>query len=263
MGPPAPWLKKTQQLGKETFVNMLRTRAFREEIKSVILSGKFKFGMVHPCMDAYWMDRYTILQCRNSAYEGKTIGQIARERQPHYIIKAVYEESIEVVFDILTKDADARWVLTMDNRGNTITQSVFLKHPAGMPCTDAIIFPSRLAGRHAMGGYGVSPAAYGLFPGYIRTFVKERGVLSLEEAIRKATSVPAREVFGLKDRGVVKQGAYADIVMFDFERIKASHDFMEPCRPPDGIERVLVNGTVVYENMAHTGNKSGKILRRN
>lgn len=85
--------------------------------------------------------------------------------------------------------------------------------------------------------------------------------LSLEEAIRKATSVPAQKVFGLEDRGVIAEGACADIVMFDLERISDVRDFFEPSSPPEGIERVLVNGTVVYEGTAHTGAKPGQVLR--
>ena len=113
-----------------------------------------------------------------------------------------------------------------------------------------------------MYGSGVPPIAYGLYPHYIRQFVKEKGVLSLEEAIRKATSVPAQEVLGLEDRGVIREGAYADVVLFDLERIREGGDFLEPARPPEGIEHVLVNGTVIYERMAHTGERPGKVLRQ-
>jgi len=262
LGPPAPWLAAVQKLGKQAFVDKLTTRAFRDEMKRVISSGTFKFGMVHPCTDPYWMDRYTVLCCRNQAYGGQTIGELARIRQPAAIARAVYEESIDVVLDILVEDPAATWAMTMDNRGNAGTQGIFLKHPAGMPCTDVIVFPSRLSDADTMGGYGVSPAAFGLFPGYFKTFVKERGVLSLEEAVKKATSVPAQEVFGLEDRGVIRQGAYADIVLFDLGRIGAANDFLEPSRPPQGLKHVLVNGTVVYENGLHTGKTPGKVLRR-
>lgn len=153
-------------------------------------------------------------------------------------------------------------MLNLDNRGTPSTQGIFLQHPAGMPCTDVASLPALPTTKDLSEGYGLSPTAYGLYPGYIQTFVKERGVLSLEEAIKKATSVPAQEVFGLEDRGVIREGACADIVLFGLERIRAASDFLEPSRPPEGIERVLVNGTVVYENMTHTGAKPGKVLRR-
>jgi N-acyl-D-amino-acid deacylase len=109
---------------------------------------------------------------------------------------------------------------------------------------------------------GISPTAYGLYPHYIRTFVKEQGILSLEGAIQKATSLPAQEVLGLGDRGVLKEGAYADIVVFDLGAIREGEDFLEPAQPPEGIEHVLVNGTVVYEGRTHTGRRPGRVLRR-
>lgn len=87
--------------------------------------------------------------------------------------------------------------------------------------------------------------------------------MTLEEAIKKATYVPAQEIFKLKDRGLVEKGLYADLVVFDLARIKAINDFLEPTRPPEGIEYVLVNGTLVYENQAHTGEKPGQVLRSN
>jgi N-acyl-D-amino-acid deacylase len=132
-----------------------------------------------------------------------------------------------------------------------------------MPCTDQQSLPTFPATPDLLEGYGISPTGYSLYPCYLQTFVKERGDLSLEEAIKKATSVPAQEVFGLEDRGILREGAYADIVLFDLKKIGAAVDFLEPTRPPDGIELAVVNGTVVYENMKHTGAKPGKVLRHN
>jgi len=93
--------------------------------------------------------------------------------------------------------------------------------------------------------------------------VKQKGTLSLEEAIKKATYTPAQEVLGLKNRGIISTGAYADIVLFDFAKIKMAGDYVNPNVPPDRIEFVLVNGKVVYKNKVYTGEKSGKVLRHN
>jgi N-acyl-D-aspartate/D-glutamate deacylase len=67
---------------------------------------------------------------------------------------------------------------------------------------------------------------------------------------------------GLKDRGILREGAYADILVFDLESIEEGGGFFEPTRPPRGIEHVLVNGTIVYEKGSHTGARPGKVLRR-
>lgn len=86
--------------------------------------------------------------------------------------------------------------------------------------------------------------------------------MGLEEAIRRATAVPAPDVFGLPDRGVIRPGAYADIVVFDWDRLREGDD-LDPTRPPEGICQVMVNGVIAYENGIHTGVRAGKVLRRN
>jgi len=252
------WLRA---LSQKEFAENLKTRAFRDKVKDLVYSGKFKFRMLHPLTDPYWMDCVRVLRCKDKTYEGRTIGEMARERQPDSIIKAVYEASLEVIFDMLVEDPDTTCVDIIDKREYGVLP-VFLEHPAGVPCTDTHAFPATPPRKSGLYPRGTSPTAYGLFPHYLRTFVKEKGVLSLEEAIKKATSVPAQEILGLKDRGVLKEGAYADVLVFDFQRLREGEDFMAPARPPEGIEHVLVNGTVVYEKKAHTGKRPGKVLRR-
>jgi N-acyl-D-aspartate/D-glutamate deacylase len=208
------------------------------------------------------MDRYTILRCRQAEYEGKTVGEIVRAGGRGTTTEWVYERSLETLFDLLVEDPGITWALSLDNRGTPRTHGILLSHPAGMPCTDTIAYPASLQGGGTAEGHGVSPSAFGLYPGYLKTYVQDRKVLSLEEAVKKATSVPAQDVFGLKDRGTIREGAYADLVMFDFERISEAGDLRAPTRPPTGIQRVFVNGAVVHESGSHTGIRSGRILRR-
>ena len=80
-----------------------------------------------------------------------------------------------------------------------------------------------------------------------------------EEAVRKGTSHSAQK-FKLKDRGVLKPGAYADITVFDIDTITDKATATNPCLYPEGIEHVIVNGTTVISNSDHTGTKPGKIL---
>jgi len=131
-----------------------------------------------------------------------------------------------------------------------------------MPCTDVGILPAQPQRPALEGLYtrGVSPTAYGLFPHYLRTVVVEWGVLGLEEAIRKATSLPAG-VIGIPDRGRLAEGTYADVVVFDLETLHENTDFRVPAQAPQGIRYVLVNGQVVCENGVHTGAQPGKVLR--
>ena len=78
--------------------------------------------------------------------------------------------------------------------------------------------------------------------------------------MRKATSLPA-ETLGIRDRGVLTEGAYADLVVFDLEALQENTDFRNPAQAPQGIQYVLVNGQVVYEHGTHTGARPGKVLR--
>jgi N-acyl-D-amino-acid deacylase len=92
-------------------------------------------------------------------------------------------------------------------------------------------------------------------------YAREVGLFSLEEAVRKMTSLTARQ-FGLKDRGVLREGAYADLVLFDPETVRDRATFDDPKQPAAGIEAVWVNGRAVWEGGTHTGTRPGRALRR-
>jgi N-acyl-D-amino-acid deacylase len=92
-------------------------------------------------------------------------------------------------------------------------------------------------------------------------YVRERGVLDLPTAIRKLTSVPAR-IFGLEDRGELRVGAFADVVVFDAAQVADQATYTEPLRPPVGIAWVLVNGSLVVDHGTMTGVRTGMVLRR-
>jgi N-acyl-D-amino-acid deacylase len=101
------------------------------------------------------------------------------------------------------------------------------------------------------------PRAYGNFPRL--KYVRERKVLTLPEAIRKMTSWAATRM-RIQGRGVIKQGAWADVVIFDFETIQDNATFQKPLLGPTGIDYVLVNGQIVIENGKHTGARPGKVI---
>jgi N-acyl-D-amino-acid deacylase len=84
--------------------------------------------------------------------------------------------------------------------------------------------------------------------------------MSLEEAIRKATYIPAQR-FGLVDRGLLRVGAYADILVLDPSTIRELGDELEPRQYPQGIKYVIINGEVVVDDRRHTGARPGKVLR--
>ncbi len=103
------------------------------------------------------------------------------------------------------------------------------------------------------------PRSYGNFPRLLSQYVRERKILTLQEAIRKITSWPATR-FRLDHRGSIKEGLWADAVVFDPDRIRDRATYAEPMLPPDGIDYVLVNGQVVIDHGKHTGARPGKVL---
>ncbi len=103
------------------------------------------------------------------------------------------------------------------------------------------------------------PRLWGTFPRVLGHYARELKLFSLEEAVRKMTSLPARR-FGLKDRGVLRQGAFADVAVFDPASVLDQASFAAPKRPATGIARVYVNGDCVWQAGAPTGNRPGKAL---
>jgi N-acyl-D-amino-acid deacylase len=113
----------------------------------------------------------------------------------------------------------------------------------------------------AMGQGVPHPRNYGAFSRKIARYVRERGVIDLETAIRSMTSLPAT-VFGLRDRGVIREGAFADLAVFDLERVRDRATYTEPHQLAEGMDYVLVNGVVVVSNGRFTDALPGRILRR-
>jgi N-acyl-D-amino-acid deacylase len=105
------------------------------------------------------------------------------------------------------------------------------------------------------------PRLWGTFPRVLGHYARELGLFSLEEAVRKMTGLSAAR-FGLVDRGEVRAGAFADLVIFDAETVADRATYADPIQPAAGIDRVIVNGVVIWENGASSGERPGRILKR-
>ncbi len=105
------------------------------------------------------------------------------------------------------------------------------------------------------------PRGFGTFPRVISRYVREERVLDLETAIKKMTYDPCRK-FGIRDRGIIKIGSYADLVLFDPDRIKDIASYDDPKQFPEGIAYVVINGEVAVEKGEITSGRAGRILRR-
>jgi len=112
------------------------------------------------------------------------------------------------------------------------------------------------------GGIGSAhPRGAGTFPRVLGLFVREKHWLTLPEAIRKMTSLPAQRL-GWKDRGVLREGAYADLVLFDPATVIDHATFRNPQELPVGIEKVFVNGVLVWNDAKSTGATPGLVIAR-
>jgi N-acyl-D-aspartate/D-glutamate deacylase len=105
------------------------------------------------------------------------------------------------------------------------------------------------------------PRTFGSFARVLGHYARDERLFNLPTAIRKMTSDPCRRM-GLADRGWIRPGYAADIVLFDPDRVRDTATYEEPIRYPAGVHMVLVNGTVAVEAGEHTGARAGQILRR-
>ncbi|MFF4151875.1 amidohydrolase family protein [Streptomyces sp. NPDC001651] len=152
----------------------------------------------------------------------------------------------------------ARRLLLEDRLGTTILQHVgheenvraIMRHRVHTGGSDGILQGSK-----------PHPRAYGTFPHYLGHYVRELGVLSLEECVAHLTSRPAARL-RLPDRGLVREGYRADLVLFDPETVAAGSTFEEPRTPPTGIPHVLVDGRFVIEDGRRTDVLAGRAVRR-
>jgi N-acyl-D-amino-acid deacylase len=133
--------------------------------------------------------------------------------------------------------------------GNEENVRAIMQHPAHMAGSDGILVGER-----------PHPRGWGTFPRYLAVYVRELGVLSWEQAIRKLTSLPAQRL-GFPDRGLVRPGMAADLVCFDPETVRDTATYEEPKRKPEGIPYVVVNGRLVVDGGRHTGDLLGRALR--
>ncbi len=176
---------------------------------------------------------------KHPEWEGLTLAALAEtwgadtEAAAARIVEGEGEACFVVVFTM--DEADVRTVLA---------------HPTTMIGSDGV--PS---------GGKPHPRLYGCFPRVLGHYVREAKVLDLATAVHRMTGMPAAK-FQLAERGLVRPGAFADLVVFDPARIADVASYADPCRFPEGIRTVYVNGVAVARDGAHTGARPGRALRR-
>jgi N-acyl-D-amino-acid deacylase len=158
------------------------------------------------------------------------------------------KEPLEAAFDLLYEESNA--VGMVDFYGLEEHVKALISRPEQNVCTDGLL------------GGKPHPRVFGAFPRVLGKYVREEKVISLEDAVRKMTGRPAA-VFGLRDRGLLRAGMAADVVVFDPAVIADKGTYREPAQYPDGIKHVFVNGrAAVLDGKLRTGMPAGKVLRR-
>ena len=180
----------------------------------------------------------------NQRFIGKTVQQAATE---------LGQDPYEFVCDILIKEKGEVGYIGF-GMSEEQTEEI-LKHPLVMLCSDG----SALAPYGPLHQGKPHPRNYGTFPRFLGVYVRNRKALGLPQAVKKMAAMPAAKL-GLKDRGTLKQGNYADIVVFDPATIADKATYTEPEQYPAGIDYVIVNGKVVIDHDNHTGALPGKVL---
>jgi N-acyl-D-amino-acid deacylase len=176
---------------------------------------------------------------------GKTVADIAKQRG---------KDPIDTLFDLLVEDEAFSSVAVFGMSEPDVTLA--LQQPWVSIDNDS----QGTSTEGLLGKEHPHPRAYGTFPRILRKYVREEKKLRLEEAIRKFSALPAQRM-RLPDRGVLKQGMWADVVVFDPEAVRDQATFENPNQLSQGMDYVLVNGVPVIENGKMTGALPGKVLR--
>lgn len=177
------------------------------------------------------------------AYVGMTLREVATRRG---------QEPVDAALDLLHEAGGD--VLTIVHGQSEANLRRILQHPLTMVASDGWTLSPDVEGRP-------HPRSYGTFSRVLGRYVRDEGVLPLEEAVRKMTSLPARRL-RMADRGQIRQGWAADLVLLDAGRVRDRATFERPHTFSEGVRLVIVNGTVVVEDGVDTGAPAGRVLRR-
>ena len=177
---------------------------------------------------------------RQHHYEGMNLHEMARSRG-----QTLYEAMLDLLLEEETAVAAIAHV--MDERDVTRV----MLHPHTMIGTDG--FPQREGKPH--------PRTFGTYPRVLEHYVRERGELTLESAVHKMTGMVANRL-GLRERGYVRVGARADLVVFEPDAIRDRASYEDPRNSPSGLSHVFVNGAPTVRDGEHTGARAGRVLRR-
>lgn len=227
-----------QEGGRDRMLGRIESPETRQTVKAAIVD-KILFDRGGGDPGNVFISRNT----RDRSMEGKNLAQLSEERG----LAPTPENAAEVVMDIV-KDGGATAVYHAIDASDV---DRIMQHPATAIGSDG---PLGIFGEGAP-----HPRQYGTFARVLGYYVRERGVITLEQAVRKMSSMTAQRL-GIRDRGLLAEGYFADVAVFDADEIKDMATFEDPHQYAVGMKYVLVNGQLVVEQGQHTGEHPGKIL---
>lgn len=195
-----------------------------------------------------WSDIVLLSSSANAREQGQTVAEIAASRSV---------EPFDAVLDLLHEDGEAFAALTWAGHNFTDDDiALLLGEPHAGVISDAIT----LTRDGPLGRLRWSPSSFNWTARFLQRYVRERGALDLPQAVRRLTALPAQRL-GLADRGVIREGARADLVVFDAAAVADHSTLAEPNVPPSGFLHVIVNGRVAVRDGQLTGARAGQVLR--
>ncbi|NVM52428.1 MAG: D-aminoacylase [Candidatus Helarchaeota archaeon] len=240
----------------ENFAENLTKRETRERIKKEIFErvfGMFLAGapwylklipkfLIKRFMTPVLAKQVVLLHTTSREFNGKTLYEALKTRYPD-------RNLLDALLDFM-RDEESGVVIRIKFKDEEKSVVPLLKQPFACASSDAILIPE--ANNH--------PRTFSAFPHVITRIVKEKNWMSLEEAIKKMTSLPA-SLLGIPDRGVLKEGKAADIVVFDYDQLREKATLANGNQHPEGIDYVIVNGQLTVEKGEHLGVLNGQILK--
>ncbi|MCB1024623.1 MAG: D-aminoacylase [Acidobacteria bacterium] len=232
--------------GNDKLLERLRDPAIRTRLKKEIKEGSPGWWNIVEAAGG-WENVVLVYSGNkdNEKFEGKNISQIAKELK---------KDPADAAFDLLLEGSgrvSALYFLMTESDVETAIQYPWITIGSDSAASPELVDPNRKGNGH--------PRGYGTFPRVIAEYVRKKKLISLPEAIRKMTSAPAARL-RIAGRGMIKEGLWSDVVIFDYDKIQDNSTYEYPFKTPSGIDYVLVNGKIVIEKGKHSGAKPGKVI---
>ncbi len=233
--------------GNEKLLERLRDPAIRARLKNEIKTGSSGWWNIVEASGGW--ENIVLVSAQHEAnkkFEGKNLSQIAKEWN---------KDPADAAFDLVEQGSGGRvsalYYMMSESDIETAIKYPWISFGSDAAASAQLVDPNTPGMGH--------PRGYGNFPRVLAKYVREKKVITLPDAIRKMSSWPATRL-RIPSRGLIKEGMWADVVIFDLDTIEDQATYEYPFRMPKGIDYVMVNGQVVIEKGKHTGAKPGKVI---